>query len=694
MTKLKHIVLTILILMNLTVVYSAEKTPTEDALDQELKWLQSETYVITASRVMEEISKAPASITVVTDRQIEQMGARNLLDILRAVPGFAGFKVHTGNQYIITRGSGERLFLLVDSHPVYEPWSGGAKAFETLNIQNIKRVEFIRGPGSALYGANAFFHAINVITKDAEDIDGVELSAKGGMFCTREYNLLAGKVFGDLEAVLNLNYFKSHGYRGIIEEDFQTYIDKQWEPYFDVLGIGPASLAPGPMAGNDEKVDTSLKLDLNSFYFEAMHTSRRHDLPVGPQAALNNKSTYSFHNYYYVLGFEEKISRWMTCSGNIYSTLHERELDVQYFPPGFTAQTPTGHAVFPDGMLGQLSFDLRRSGAEFQPTFQTHDNNKLLTGITYEKQSFFNLNHMANWLPADGPADFIPLPSIQKIHYKTGTLNRYFVAAFIEDIWDISRDIRLTTGVRYDRYSDFGDHISPRAGLTWEYLPGYDVKLLYGHAFRAPSFEEAYDPNYGSVELDPETIDTYEICLGASPFSSFNTRFTYFYNELNDTILQGETAGSIQIYNSDKAIYIHGFEVEAKYNFGRGNYAGAYYTLYDPNDPPGVWGYSTYTFVNLRFSKYLNLYTDFTYAGNLCRTKPDDPRDDPHDIQVINLSLTSNIFIGHHDRLELKASIYNFFDEQYAYPNPDFLRLPHDFPAPGRSYLIEAKLSF
>jgi len=80
-----------------------------------------------------------------------------------------------------------------------------------------------------------------------------------------------------------------------------------------------------------------------------------------------------------------------------------------------------------------------------------------------------------------------------------------------------------------DDYSDFGSEVSPRAGLTWEFSKGYDLKLLYGHAFRAPSFYELYNLGFAMPgnDLDPETTDTYEASLGAEFTPLLTSRFTF-----------------------------------------------------------------------------------------------------------------------------------------------------------------------
>ena len=116
-------------------------------------------------------------------------------------------------------------------------------------------------------------------------------------------------------------------------------------------------------------------------------------------------------------------------------------------------------------------------------------------------------------------------------------------------------------GVRYDRYSDFGDEVSPRVGLTWEFIDGYDLKLLYGHAFRTPNIGES-ESRLPGIELDPETVDTYEISLGAEFTSSLSSRVTFYYREFEDDIRQTLTTIPWHWANSAETQRDHGVEIE------------------------------------------------------------------------------------------------------------------------------------
>ncbi len=661
-----------------------EKMPADEDLQQELKWLKAETYVITASKVMETIKKAPASITVITDRQIRQMGAKALWDVLmRAVPGVALMTTFEGIRNFLVRGGGHFL-LMINSHPIHDGRAGSAlPMYDDLIIDNIKRVEVIRGPGSALYGANAFAGVINVITKEAEDIDGFELTARGGSWDTQQYNLLFGKSFNDLELDFNLNFFKTHGFRGFIEEDFQTSIDRQTSPYFP-----PASLAPGRMKGDREKYDLVLSMKYKGFKLDGKYVDKEWEPPLNLVAVLNNKTIYSHKDYYFTLSYEAGIWEGLDLYGKVYRNFNDQDWDLQqYFPPGFTAMTPTGPATWGEGWKFRHIDKSLRTGIEIQATYNISESNTIVAGATYEYQKIYGSSKSGNFLPVNGI--FFKFPSVQKWpdEFNEDTEKRNFKAVFFEDIWDLTEDLRLTMGARYDDYSDFGDHFSPRVGLTWEYIKGYDLKLLYGHAFRAPTFFELSYAASGKPDLDPETIDMYEVSLGAELTSSLNGRVTLYHRERKDMILTFDPPGN---YVNLGGTRDQGIELEMKYDFGRGTYFAGHYIYMSPEDYDSRY-YGT-VMGNIRLSRYLNFYVDYIFFDGGSRWLPDDTRNDWHSGGIVNATLIAKKFLKGYENFELRGSVYNLLDKDAK--SPQTPALPNDLPMSGINYLLEIKYKF
>jgi len=670
-----------------------EKMAVDEDLEQEMKWLKAETFVITASRVLEDIKKAPASITVITDKQIRQMGAKHLADVLRAVPGFGQIHYYLGQRNFWVRGLGgtdsNGILIMINSHSIHEVQTGGATwTHDHLILDNVSRIEFIRGPGSALYGANAFYGVINIITKDAEAIDGFELTARGGSWDTQQYNLLFGKTFSDLEVAFNFNYFKTHGHRAFVEEDLQTFLDGIWTPF----GFAPASLAPGRTNGDDETYDVALNLKYKGFTFDGRYIDRERYFPFSWVPALNEGSISAPADYYINFSYETSILETLELFVKVYRNRIKLDTDMQVHPPGFVGLTPTGPAIWQEGLLFKASAKMSRTGIELQTTYGLNDANTIVAGVTYEEQKTYDFSNAGNYLPVPGTTLLIQFPSVQKWPdaLTDETNKRNFKAVFFEDIWDITNDIRLTAGVRYDLYSDFGSEVSPSVGLTWEFIQGYDVKILYGHGFRAPSFFEiaSEDPAF---ELGPEKIDTYQASLGANFTSSFSGRVTLFHREAEDLIWPTLFDAPWNFRNLGKA-RDQGFEVEAKYDFGKGTYISGCYEYFSVKSGPGNSYYNAYLMANVRLSRHLNLNVDFDHFGSLDRFGPGDLRDDPSSNTLVNVTLIVKKFLKGYEGLELRGSVYNLFDDEWPIYVSEFV--PYGWPDAGINFLVEVKYKF
>ena len=157
------------------------------ALEEEILWLKEETYVSTATKTLEDISKSGATVSVITATDLRNMGARNLMDALKRIPGVGIQTSSIGIPTIEVRGvksdSSEKVLFLINGHAINNNLiNGGATwAYGDFPIDEIKRVEVVRGPGSALYGTNAFVAIINIVTQTASDIEGTKVTL-GGCF--------------------------------------------------------------------------------------------------------------------------------------------------------------------------------------------------------------------------------------------------------------------------------------------------------------------------------------------------------------------------------------------------------------------------------------------------------------------------------------------------------------------------------
>lgn len=690
--------------------FAAENDPfaspgvTDASLEEEMAWLRAETFVITASRVLENIKKSAASISVITERDIESMGARYLVDVFKNIPGMNAWYYNDGVYKIDSRGffksTGQHMLLMVNSHPLNESFLGGFSTFLTMTVENVKQIEIIRGPGSALYGANAFAGVINVITKDAQDIDGLEVIARTGSYQTQHYNALFGKRFTDIGLTLNINYYKTDGYDAYIEQDRQSLID-QLMPF-------SVSLAPGNAINPEEKFDVFGQVKYKGFTLEGRYIDGEKERPISIANTLTEGNTAPWVDYYVSLNYEYELSEKWSVAAKVYRNFSRIENNVQGYAPGAALPTaPLGlPEIFPEGVKAKFSQDNNRAGTELQAKYNMTETNTIVSGVTYEKMEQSNIKYAANFRYTPIQNVIVRLPAIMDFteadsHNKA--VSRTFTAGFVEDLWDITEDFRVTLGARYDHYSDFGGSFNPRAGAVWQFLEGYDLKILYGRAFRAPSFYELYSRNnpsfVGNPDLKPEIVDTYEVSIGADPTDALSARLTGFRNDVQDSVdivNQVDPSGfSQRVFQNKSELRTQGVEVELKYDFGKGTYMGMNYTFQDGENldtNEGFWSNPQHkgnVMANVRMTKYFNLQTNLYFEGARKRSEG-DTRDEPEGFAVLDLTLIARKFI---EGLEVRASIYNVLDKEYVIPT-SVDSLPVDFPMPGRSFLVEASYAF
>ena len=639
-----------------------------------------EEIVVSALKKPRTVLKSPAIMSVITSKQIKQMGFRTLTEILRIVPGFYISMDETGEKEIAVRGvlddASQKIKVLIDGHSINDVWRGGAMwNFDDLPVENIKRIEVIRGPGSALYGQNAFLAVVNIITKDTEDIDGFQVTTSGGSFSTQNYNLLFGRELGDLKISGFLDYFDTQGFSRKIEQD--------------VLFPATASRSPGQSQNRKEKTDLNLRLSYNNLEAKAKYMKKRRKDYIGVGDALNEESilrdTYMFTELTYKLSLNEKLNM----TPKIYYD--------QYNYDPFFEQRPDGHlGVYPEGIKGQLRFKQRTIGFENQVNYKLFEGNELTFGLQYEWIHQHDIKYSKNSHPVTD-ANLTTVTDFTHDLPFTRKATRHIYAFYLQDEWNVTKDIDLTVGVRHDRFTRFEGTTNPRIGLIWRFIEDAHLKLLLATAFKAPSFQEMFLTNnsvkIGNPSLDPEKINTFEIGLGYNFTKHIRASMNYFYNRIRDKIILD--AGSPKQFQNGGGSRIQGIEAEWKADFGNDNYVFANYTFQDAEDTrnrnrlPDVPVHSGNIGINAGLCEYANANLITLLSGPRPREDGDTRRDIPGQA-IVNLTLIGKNFV---DNFEVRGSVFNLFDKSYYDPSPQNT-VPTDYPQQGRSFIIELRFEF
>ena len=658
-------------------IHATDETD-QSKLEEELKFLAAESYLVTATRSLEEVNKSGASVTIITGDKIRKMGARTLIELLDKVPGIGVTQNHIGQYEIESRGVktlfSEKVLFMIDSHAVNNSIiNGGALwAFDGYPLDNVERVEIIRGPGSALYGANAFLAVINIITREAEEIDGGELSLGWGRFDTRNYDILFGKKIGKFSFAGNVNYFDTDGYSGFLEQDLV--------------------LASGKTRQWKEKYDIDLKLGYDDFRLQGKYAEKETGPFIGAANALNDETEQFYREYFLELKHVYDRDK-LGIDTRVYHDFFEFDNFWELFPEGF------GGGLFPDGMLSRNLIENTKWGAEVMFRYEPNDKHKLIYSVWGEHQKQSGMRIDQNFDPLTGVP--IPFQDITGTYPFTKEENRDIYAFFIEDIWDISEKVRWILGVRYDHYNDFGGTLNPRTSLIWEVSEGYFLNFLYGSAFRDPTFGELYNQNntivVGNPDLEPETIDTFELGLSGRVTDELSFRLTGFYNDIRDIIVPTAGPGGVNVHDNGGRIKIVGVEAEMTYNFNDDSYLTWNYTYQDTENVdaactvPDVPKHRGIIMLNWGLPRDTNIYVDLLLKGSTPRAVG-DPREEAPGYGLVNMAFTAeNLFGGGH--WELTTAVRNLLDKEYTDPSPVGTTLS-DYPKEGIYYFAGFKFKF
>ena len=268
-----------------------------------------------------------------------------------------------------------------------------------------------------------------------------------------------------------------------------------------------------------------------------------------------------------------------------------------------------------------------------------------------------------------------------------------------QDEWQIAQNLQLTTGFRFDHYSDFGGTFNPRVALVWDINKKFTSKLLYGRAFRAPSFSELFIRNNpvlrGNPNLKPEIINTIELAFDYRPYESLRTTLNMYYYSIDDFIEAGSTVGSDKFKAQNNGEQ-NGFGLEFEWNLQlhkqwliSGNYAWQDARHNQEKCPiSGVPQHQFYIASQWNFLPKWSFQSQIKWVGK--RTNElDDFRKDLESYESVDLTLRGNKLFNH---LNLSASVRNLFNKHAREPAVQILE--DQIPTSGRSFYFEASIDF
>ncbi len=624
----------------------------ETTLQNEINWLEEETFVVSASRIKEALNKTPASVTLIDSDMIEKMDAENLFDVLSTVPGIGITQSNIYIDEIESRGIkdwfSKQILFMIDGHALDANLINGGVtlSFSDIKLETIKQIEIIKGPASALYGANAFTGLVNIITKKASDINGVAFTGKYGSFDTKEANVLFGKQFDELSIMGDINAMDSNGYEVHVKKD----------------AINNA----GTTHPYKKQIQTNFKLGYKDLFINTMFNHREDGPHFGATGAINN-DTVTKNDYLFIeTGLHADITHQLNINAKMYYDLST--FDNRWGLPQYN-------------LIQCNALKNRKTGIEALATYSVTDTFSTIFGGMYEKHQQFDIKTRNNNVDVSHTAEsFAPI------------VDREMEATYINTLYDPIPNVRITLGVRYDHYSDFGSNIAPRGGFSWQISKHHSLKAMYGEGFRAPTFAELYSNHTvinGAIDLNPEKVKTYEI-THEYDYDRLHNKLTYFDNTFTDLIVQDDSN-----YYNRGASSTRGVEIETKYDLYRGSYLLGNYTYLEAKDDKtdqelsDVASHRGNIMFNYRINRYLNSFTHLLFKGETKRATEDE-RQNVAAYGILNTTIQVKDYLKN---TEFKLLLNNLTDKQAYDPARDGL-IYDDYEIARRNFMLEVTYTF
>lgn len=464
-----------------------------------------------ASKFPQKLSEAPANVTVITAAEIAAYGYRTLAEILNSVPGL---HVYTDRAYdfLGVRGfarSGDyngRVLVVVDGYRVNDPvYATGTIGSEfVLDVDLIDRVEFVHGPGSSIYGSNAFFGVVNVISKKGRQLKGLVGAVEAASADSYKQRLSYGQRYSNgLDLLLSATHYASRG------EDL----------YFPQYDRPETNHGIARDMERERHASLLFKAEWQGLSAEAAFENRRQRVPTGFYGCVFNDRRCTV----------EDIQRLVQLR---YDTLLGGDTDLQL--RAYSGRYDyNGHYPYDAGDgTTVLNIDGSRArwwGGELKLVSRAWNRHQVVTGLEYTR------NHEIGQFNYDRDPYF---------QYADDRQNNSSLGLYLQDDYRITPRLALSAGIRGDRIGDYPDTLSPRLALIYRVTPGSTLKLAYARAFRAPSAFEAFLVVPGlqkaNPELQPETTRNVDLIFEQVREGRLRWSVSAFHNMIDRLINQVE----------------------------------------------------------------------------------------------------------------------------------------------------------
>ncbi len=627
------------------------------------------------------IARASGVVTVITAEDLKATGATNLTEALETVPGInVRASQFAFRPLVHFRGANAtQTLLMVDGVPMKDLMWGFGMFWKGLPVSMIDRIEIIRGPGSALFGTDASAGVINIISRSAGTIEGTRAGLRTGSHQTHTAWLRHGADWNGFQIGLTADFGTTDGHHPRIEADAQSITDS---------AQGTAvSYAPGLARYGWNSQDIRLGVARGNWRLQADY-SAHDDLATGiTGAGVLDPTTRANDNRYNIalLYRDDNITEHWGVDAELRHSHIEYDSGKGFFerPPGYY----NGSTYYPTGVVHQTHSAERGTELQVRGRYDGFAGHTIRLGIGYSNQDLYAYDLYAND-PADQAHLIGVSPTDPALSPKK---SRQISHLFLQDIWSLADNWELTAGARYDDYSDFGSTVNPRLALVWQTTPGLTTKLMYGRAFRAPSYQELFAQTSLSMpnpDLNPERSTTWDLAFTLTPSPDWRLSLNLYRLALSDLIASSGTPAQFQ--NTGKHT-IRGLELEAQWQASPNLRVSGNYSLRNQDHSPYrsvfVPEQDAYLRADWSFRPDWNWNIQANWIGPRPRVTG-DPRPTLRSHTLVDTTLRYQARTD----LEFAASIRNLFNADAR----DYTSraLPNDLPLAGRIFFAEIRYSF
>jgi outer membrane receptor for ferrienterochelin and colicins len=518
--------------------------------------------VTTATRTLQKIADAPATMNVITARQIKERGYQQLEDALRDIPGIDFIHI---NGYVPTliyfRGmygaENLRALLMIDGIAENNIIGSNDMAGPAYSLHNVEKIEVVWGPASALYGANAFGGVINIITKKGSSIQGLEYEKGYGSFNTHSDNIQFGLRKSKFDVAISGSLYSTDG------PSF-----KNRDPNYSASYVDKAYSLNTTITYEHKKIKTTAG-------------GRIYNTPMGWGTFFNSPTVFlnlppQGYGNTGVLGL---IARDVRGERSGLEEPYARTFFLQQeYQPGsklhLMARALYRETGISERSYAYLTIDGRklyrvptanhsnRAGGEATIDYAHGNNLRFSAGIQYFRENIERGNRRIN---ADTSTVYLldgrdTLLNLYATFQERLSDTRINIGSYAQMIWSSNflKKTSVTIGGRYDYNNYYGSPVSPRIAIVNQPNDKTTIKIMYGNAYRAPTNTEIYQAPAGT-KLKVEKATTFELNVSHKLSANLICQLNGFHNKVTDAIVLGNLPNP----NDDKnpgEIDITGFE--------------------------------------------------------------------------------------------------------------------------------------